>query len=98
MPRSELPPSESIKASVRASSGLCISNYEQGIRRLGIEEAQILAESLATVSASYLLFLDHEEFLGAQEADLHRCFRRMDERGRETILGLAESQCDTGRI
>ena len=71
-----------------------ISNYEQGIRRLGLEEARMLARALGTVSATYLLCLDDEGFLSEQELELLRCFRGTDERGRETVLGVAESQCD----
>jgi transcriptional regulator with XRE-family HTH domain len=84
--------------SVRTGGALMksrISNYEQGIRRLGIEEAQILAEALGTVSVTYLLCLDDEQFLKQREKDLLQCFRRTDERGRETILGAAKSQCHT---
>jgi transcriptional regulator with XRE-family HTH domain len=69
-----------------------ISNYEQGIRRRGLEEATMLAQALGTVSASYLLCLDDEGFLSEQEWELLRCYRRTDERGRETILGVARSQ------
>ena len=74
-----------------------ISNYEQGIRRLGIEEALILAQALGTASATYLLYLDEEGFLTDQEQELLRRFRQTDERGRETILGVAESQPDATR-
>jgi transcriptional regulator with XRE-family HTH domain len=70
-----------------------ISNYEQGIRRLGLEEAKALAEALGTVSATYLLCLDDEGFLSVQEQELLRCFRQTDERGRETILDVARGQC-----
>jgi transcriptional regulator with XRE-family HTH domain len=71
-----------------------ISNYEQGIRRLGLEEATMLAQALGTVSATYLLCLDNEGYLSEQEQALVRCFRRTDERGRETILAVAESECE----
>jgi len=84
--------------SVRTGGALMksrISNYEQGIRRLGIEEAQVLAEALGTVSVTYLLCLDDEEFLNQHEKELLQCFRRTDGRGRETILGVAKSQCHT---
>jgi transcriptional regulator with XRE-family HTH domain len=74
-----------------------ISNYEQGIRRLGIEEALTLAQALGTASATYLLYLDDEGFLTDQEQELLRRFRQTDERGRETILGVAESQPDATR-
>ncbi|WP_338081313.1 helix-turn-helix domain-containing protein [Allochromatium vinosum] len=35
-----------------------ISNYEQGIRRMGLEEARILADALGTVTPAYLLCLE----------------------------------------
>jgi len=73
-----------------------ISNYEQGLRRLGIEEAQLLAKALATVSATYLLRLNDDEMLDAQEQELLQWFRETDDRGRETILRVAESQADAG--
>jgi transcriptional regulator with XRE-family HTH domain len=71
-----------------------ISNYEQGLRRLGIEEAQILAEVLGTVSATYLLCLEAEKSpsetsLNQEERSLLHCFRGADERGRRAILDLA---------
>jgi hypothetical protein len=59
---------------------------------MGLEEAKILAQALGRVSATYLLCLDDEGFLRAQEAELVRRFRETDERGRETILSLAQSQ------
>ncbi len=71
-----------------------ISNYEQGLRRMGLEEARILAWALGTVSAMYLLCLDENGFLSDQEQELLQCFRRTDERGRNTILALARLQRD----
>ena len=70
-----------------------ISNYEQGLRRLGIEEARLISVALGTVSATYLLCLDDEGFLNEQERELLRCFQETDDRGRDAILALAESQC-----
>ena len=59
-----------------------ISNYEQGLRRLGIEEAQILSKTLGTVSATFLLCLDNDEgSLNEQERELLQCFRGTDDRG-----------------
>ena len=43
-----------------------ISNYEQGLRRPGIEEAQTLAAALGTVSATYLLCFDDGGFLSEE--------------------------------
>ena len=70
-----------------------ISNYEQGLRRLGIEEAWLFSTALGTVSATYLLRLDDEGFLNERERELLRCFQETDDRGRDAILALAESQC-----
>ncbi|MBK1699641.1 transcriptional regulator [Thiococcus pfennigii] len=69
-----------------------ISNYEQGIRRMGIEEAQTLARALGSVTATYLLCLDDEPQLTIDELELLRSYRAADERGRDTIRQLAEIQ------
>lgn len=69
-----------------------ISNYEQGIRRMGLEEAQILSQALGTVTAIYLLCLDDADPLNGQERKLVNSYRYADERGREMILRVAESQ------
>ena len=70
-----------------------VSIYEQGIRRMGLEEARMLADALGTVSAVYLLRLDDKGVLSGQERELLKYFRRTDERGKATILRVAESQC-----
>lgn len=70
-----------------------ISNYEQGIRRLGIEPAQTLAVALSGVSAAYLLCLDDgEEPPDEREWELLQAFRRADDRGRHTMLTVAAQQ------
>ena len=69
-----------------------ISNYEQGLRWIGIEEAQTLAAALGTVSATYLLCLDDDSFLSDEEQVLIERFRQADERGRATILAVAEGE------
>ena len=71
-----------------------ISNYEQGLRRPGVEEARLLSKTLGTVSATYLLCLEDKGFVSEHEQELLRCFRQTDERGRETILRVAQSQAD----
>jgi len=63
-----------------------ISNYEQGIRRMGLEEARALSKALGTVSAAYLLCLDDEGFLNEQEATLLAHFRQADARRRKAIF------------
>jgi transcriptional regulator with XRE-family HTH domain len=69
-----------------------ISNYEQGIRRMGLEEAQELALALGNVTPIYLLCLDDTDPLSPEERYLVGRFRDTDTRGRETILRLAENQ------
>ncbi|QIK39152.1 helix-turn-helix transcriptional regulator [Caldichromatium japonicum] len=71
-----------------------ISNYEQGIRRMGIEEAQELATALGNVTPTYLLCLDDRGPFSVRELELIDHFRRTDERGRETLLALARLQPD----
>jgi transcriptional regulator with XRE-family HTH domain len=72
-----------------------ISNYEQGLRRMGIEEAQALSTALG-VSATYLLCLDDAGFLSEEERVLIEQFRRADARGRATLLALAEVEGKRG--
>ncbi len=73
-----------------------ISNYEQGIRRMGLEEAHELSVALGTVTPTYLLCLDDRGPFTDQEIQLVDYFRRSDDRGRETILELAERQSGFG--
>jgi transcriptional regulator with XRE-family HTH domain len=69
-----------------------ISNYEQGIRRMGLEEAQELAVALGTVTPTYLLCLDDKDPLSARERELVEYFRQADERGKATITKVASDQ------
>jgi transcriptional regulator with XRE-family HTH domain len=69
-----------------------ISNYEQGIRRMGLEEAHELSVALGTVTPTYLLCLDDKDPLSSQERELVDFFRQTDERGRETILKVAVAE------
>lgn len=69
-----------------------ISNYEQGIRRMGLEEAQELALALGSVTPTYLLCLDDKDPLSVEERYLVERFRDTDARGRETVLKVAEIQ------
>jgi transcriptional regulator with XRE-family HTH domain len=71
-----------------------ISNYEQGLRRPGIEEARALATALGTVSATFLLCLDDEGFLSDQEGELVRLFRETDQRGRDAIIARSQREID----
>lgn len=73
-----------------------ISNYEQGIRRMGLEEAQELATALGTVTPTYLLCLDDKDPLSPDERQLVEYFRQTDDRGRKTILELAAGETGFG--
>jgi len=69
-----------------------ISNYEQGIRRMGLEEAQELALALGTVTPIYLMCLDDTDPLSKDERELVERYRNTDARGRDTILKAAQGQ------
>ncbi len=69
-----------------------ISNYEQGLRRMGLEEARELAAALGTATATYLLCLEDEGQVSERESALLELYRHADNRGKETILRIAESQ------
>ena len=61
---------------------------------MGIEEAQELAEVLEGLTPGYLLCLDDTLPLTPEEWQLVERYRGTDERGRDTILRVAESQID----
>lgn len=69
-----------------------ISNYEQGLRRMGIEEAIELSQALGGVTPAYLLCIEGDSALDAEEWQLINGFRSTDERGRRTILSVIEAQ------
>ncbi|EXJ13578.1 helix-turn-helix domain-containing protein [Imhoffiella purpurea] len=69
-----------------------ISNYEQGTRRMGIQEAVILAQALGDISPSWLLCLGEEGApLTDEEQRLIDAYRKTDTRGQRTLLMLAET-------
>ena len=69
-----------------------ISNYEQGIRRMGLEESVILGRALGDVSPAYLLCLDDSDPLTDEDHHLLALFRASDKRGRAMIASVAESE------
>lgn len=71
-----------------------ISNYEQGLRRLGLEEAQILSEALGDVSTAYLLCMDDASPWTPQERDLIRFYRACDARGQDLITMIASTEAE----
>jgi len=71
-----------------------ISNYEQGIRRMGLEEAQTLASALDGVTPTYLLCLEQASPLSQEEWHLIEALRLTDDRGRETVRRVIEVESD----
>ena len=71
-----------------------ISNYEQGLRRINLEAAVMLADAFVGVSAAYLLCLDPDpaDQLSPDETLLLQRFRGTDARGRAMILDVAKHQ------
>ncbi|MBK1723861.1 hypothetical protein CKO23_16690 [Thiocystis violacea] len=79
-----------------------LSNYEQGLRRPGIEEVFLLAKVFGMVSPTWVLCLDESTGpLNAPEIDLLARYRAADARGRDLIQSAAEIatdvQLDTSR-
>jgi transcriptional regulator with XRE-family HTH domain len=72
-----------------------ISNYEQGIRRMGLEEAKALSAALGSVTPAYLLCLDDDGLLSEQEQTLLGHFRAADARGRKALLKNAAEAATT---
>jgi transcriptional regulator with XRE-family HTH domain len=68
-----------------------ISNYEQGIRRLSVEAARVLAEALGTVSPAYLLCVDDGETKSPEEMQLLQRYRAADAGGKTAIMAAAEA-------
>ena len=68
-----------------------ISNYEQGLRRMGLEESMILAAALGTVTPNWLLCLDDTPPLAPEESALLARYRATDDDGRARLRELAES-------
>lgn len=69
-----------------------ISNYEQGIRRIGLEGAVILGRALGDVSPAYLLGLDDSDPLSSAEHRLLALFRESKPRGKTLIISTAETE------
>lgn len=65
-----------------------ISNYEQGIRRMGLEAACQLAEAFGDVTPAWLLMLDECGPLSVEERELVEAFRSMSEKERRRVLDM----------
>ncbi|HYN78024.1 MAG TPA: helix-turn-helix transcriptional regulator [Lamprocystis sp. (in: g-proteobacteria)] len=68
-----------------------ISNYEQGLRRMGLEESAILAKALGTVSPIWLLCLDDSPPCAKPEAELIGRYRATDDAGRARLHEMADA-------
>lgn len=75
-----------------ALSKSCISNYEHGIRRFGLEGAEILGRALGDVAPTYLLCLDDNDPLSDAERTLLARYRASSVRRQARILATAESE------
>ena len=62
-----------------------ISNYEQGIRRMGVEQARILAKALGTISPCYLLFLEDERPLSPEDLEFIETYRGLSPEVQDVI-------------
>ncbi len=71
-----------------------ISNYEQGLRRMGLEAADSIARALGDISVAQLLGLDGVSPWTEQEVRLLDAFRATDERGRTAIIGVAKAEAE----
>lgn len=67
-----------------------ISNYEQGIRRMGLEAAHRIAAALETVSPAWLLLLEEFNPLSDEELRLIQGYRTLDEAGRSQMLDMVK--------
>jgi transcriptional regulator with XRE-family HTH domain len=63
-----------------------ISNYEQGLREMGIPEAKVLAKAYGTTAAHLLCLDDDNPVLSAVEKDLIRNIRAMPENERNGYM------------
>jgi len=70
-----------LSARTQSLSKSRISNYEQGIRRMGLEEAHELSVALGTVTPTYLLCLDDRGPLSEQETVTPTYLLCLDDRG-----------------
>ena len=82
---------QTLSAHCQGLSKSRIGNYEQGIRRPGREEAIELSRALG-ISAAYLLCLDDDSTMTDQEKRLINTYRLADDRGKDTIMGTANTQ------
>lgn len=82
---------EDVFAEIPEISVSRLSNWEQGINMIGVEEAKKLAP-LLKVSAGHILTIDDDVTNDPREQALVNHYRNSDERGRNQIFRVAESE------
>lgn len=83
---------EEVAAKTKGLTVSRISNYEQGTRQPGPDEAIALARALGTISAASILCVDDQSTLKDDERALLEYYRAADDRGKSTISKIAEAQ------
>jgi len=71
-----------------------LSNYERAQRRIGIEEARLLAKALGTVTPGYLLCVEPLMSVSPDELGLLGMYRKADAQGRALIIEKAMIESD----
>lgn len=81
-----------------AISASTLGKCEQGNRRLGIEEARILANALGTVTPAFLLCVEPLMSLAPDEIDLLGMYRATDACGRVRIRETAMMEVQRAKV
>lgn len=71
-----------------------ISSYEQGRRRMGLEQAVTLAEALGTVTPGDLLCLDGRASYSGDERTLVMNYRLASAHGQAALMAFSQAQVD----
>ena len=77
-------------AMVNGLSVARLSNYEQGIRMVPVDQAKKIAAALDTSPEYILTLIDHD--LDPKEKKLIQVFRECDQRGKLAIVRMAEQE------
>ncbi|NBC13297.1 MAG: helix-turn-helix domain-containing protein [Gammaproteobacteria bacterium] len=72
-----------------------ISNYEQGLRRVTIEGAQVLCEALGNVSVAHILCVDDHCAASPEETALLAGFRALAAGDQQQVLDWVKDQSGT---
>ena len=72
-----------------------ISNYEQGLRRVTIEGAQILSQALGNVAVAHILWVDDHCAASPEETALLAGFRTLASSDRQQVLDSIKEKSGT---